>query len=64
MDKLPDNISEEDFMKLAELHHKYEESKLLIRYHKMINSSVEIVIPIIENMEKLKKEFIDFQKMN
>ena len=62
MNKLPDNLSEEDFLKVAELLQKYEESKLVVRCHKMINSSVEIVVPLIENMKQKEKELNDFTK--
>ena len=61
MEKLPDNLSEEDFMKLAELHKKYEESKELVIYHKTINDTVEIVIPLVNKMKERLKEVNDFK---
>jgi len=62
MDILPDNLSEEDFVKLSELHEKYDNACDLVRYHKMMNYSVDVIIPLMENMEQTKKELNDFQK--
>ena len=58
MDTLPDHLTTEEFIKLGELHEQYEISINLVRYHKMINSSVEIVEQLIENMTKMKKELL------
>ena len=63
MDTLPDNLTTEEFIKLGELHEQYEISINLVRYHKMINSSVEIVKHLIENMTLKKKELNDFTQM-
>ena len=53
MDNLPDKLTEEEFLKLSELHKKYEACDQ-VRY-KILNAAVEIVIPLIENMKEIKK---------
>ena len=59
MDNLPDKLTEEEFLKLSELHKKYEACDQ-VRY-KILNAAVEIVIPLIENMKEIKKELNDFK---
>jgi len=51
MDNLPDKLTEEEFLKLSELYEKYDNACDQVRYYKMMNASVEIVLPLIENME-------------
>ena len=62
MDNLPDKLTEEEFVKLSELHEKYDNACDLVRYYKMMNAAVEIVIPLIEKMEQVKKELNGFRK--
>ena len=61
MDNLPDKLTEEGFLKLSELYEKYDNACDQVRYYKMMNASVEIVLPLIENMEEIKKELNEFK---
>jgi len=70
MEKLPDNISEEDFVKLAELNKNYEESCEQIRYYKNDTqpwngggdgpTMVEGLKPLLEDMKKKLNELNEF----
>jgi len=60
MEKLPNNLSEKDFMKLAELHKKYEEACDQVIYHKKNRAAVSVVLPLIETMKERLKECNDF----
>jgi len=62
MDNLPDKLTEGEFVKLSELHEKYDHACDQVRYYKMMNAVVEIVAPLVEKMEQTKKELNYFNK--
>jgi hypothetical protein len=70
MEKLPDNLSEEDFVKLAELNRKYEEAREQIRCYKRDTqpwngggdgpTMVEGLKPLLEDMKQKLNELTEF----
>jgi len=61
MEKLPNNLSEKDFLELAELHKKYEEACDQVRYHKKNRAAVSVVVSLTKTMKERLKECNDFK---
>jgi hypothetical protein len=72
MEKLPDNLSEKDFVKLAERNKKYEDSREQIRCYKRDTqpwngggdgpTMVEGLKPLLEDMKQKLNELNEFCK--